>query len=82
MTHIYNKLTKWRNMDEFKDDHMEMGGMHRSMNFIGDIGRVMEENGFEYIVVEAGIYGSLVISHIMKGRKYIFVTTVVFTCIR
>ena len=82
MTHIYNKLIKWRNMDEFKDDHMEMGGMHRSMNFIGDIGRVMEENGFEYIVVEAGIYGSLVISHIMKIRKYIFVTTVVFTCIR
>ena len=28
---------KWKNPDEFPSDYIEMGGMHRAMNFIGDI---------------------------------------------
>ena len=40
---IYSKaqLIKWRNMDEFQNDELEMGGMHRAMNFMGDIGKVI-----------------------------------------
>lgn len=46
---IYSKaqMIKWRNPMEFQNDELEMGGMHRAMNFMGDIGRVMEESGFE-----------------------------------
>ena len=56
---IYSKaqMIKWRNMDEFKDDEMDMGGMHRAMNFMGDIGKVMEESGFEDVIVESESYG-------------------------
>ena len=69
---IYSKaqMIKWRNMDEFKDDEMEMGGMHRAMNFMGDIGKVMEESGFEDIIVEGDLYGPSVVQVIMKGKAY------------
>lgn len=47
-----------------------MGGMHRTMNYMGDIGRVMEENGFDDIVVEAKIYGPSVVNAILKDKAY------------
>ena len=45
-----------------------MGGMHRALNFVGDIGRIMEESGFEDILVEANVYRSSVMSHTFKGK--------------
>ena len=32
---------------------MDMGGIYRAMNFMGDIGKVMEESGFEDIIVKS-----------------------------
>ena len=40
------------------------------MNFMGDIGKIMEESGFEDISVEAYIYGPTIVSHVMRGRAY------------
>ena len=69
---IYSKaqMIKWRNMDEFKDDEMDMEGMHRALNFMGDIGKVMEESGFEDIIVEGELYGPSVVQMIIKGKSY------------
>ena len=44
--------------------------MHRAMNFMGDIGKVMEESGFEDTIVERKSYGPSVIQVIMKGKSY------------
>ena len=43
---------KWKNPDEFPSDYIEMGGMHRAMNFMGDIGHIMQESGFEDVLVD------------------------------
>ena len=69
---IYSKaqMIKWRNMAEFENDHLEMGGMHRAMNFMGDIGHIMQESGFEDIVVESNVYGSAVTHNILHGKSY------------
>ena len=69
---IYSKveMIKWRNPAEFCNDELEMGGMHRTMNFMGDIGHILEDSGFEDIIVEASIYGSSIVGHIMKGKSY------------
>ena len=57
-------------LDEFKDDVIQMGGMHRAMNFMGDIGRIMDESGFQDILVEANIFGTAVVERIMRGKSY------------
>ncbi len=66
---IYSKaqMIKWRNPDEFANDELEMGGMHKAMNSMGDIGCIMEGSGFEDIIVEANIYGPSVVQHALKG---------------
>ena len=38
---------KWKNLDEFPSDYIEMGDMHCAMNFIGDIGHIMQESGLD-----------------------------------
>ena len=40
-------MIKWRNQREFENDQIEMGGLHRTMNFIGCIGHSI---GWEWIV--------------------------------
>ena len=69
---IYCKaqMIKWRNPDEFARDYFQMGGMHRAINFMGNIGSVMQESGFEDVLIEADIYGASVISHALKGKAY------------
>ena len=69
---IYAKaqMIKWQNPDKFANDKLEMGGMHRAMNFMGDIGHIMESSGFEDILVEANVYGSSTVQHAMKGKAY------------
>ena len=56
-------------MAEFENDHLEMGGMHRAMNFMGDIGHIMQESGFEDIVVESNVYGSAVTHWYLSKSK-------------
>ena len=51
------QLINWRNMDEFKDDHMKMGDMRRSL-WDTCIGQVMEASGFNAIVVMGDTNGS------------------------
>ena len=40
---IYCKaqMIKWRNQSEFENDEIEMGGLHRTMNFMGCIAVVI-----------------------------------------
>ena len=61
---------KWRNPQEFQNDHLEMGGFHRAMNFMGSLGKVMSDSGFEDIVIESGIYGPSTVGHCMSGKAY------------
>lgn len=63
-------MIKWRNTDEFKNYEMEMERMHRAMNFMGDISRVMEESGFEDILTEANVYGPSAMQVIQNGKLY------------
>ena len=57
---------KWWNPQEFANDFLEVGGMHRCLNFIGDIGHIMEESGFEDILLVANAYESSMVS---KGTE-------------
>ncbi|CAM2100889.1 unnamed protein product [Caretta caretta] len=70
---IYCKaqLMKWRNQNEFNNDHLEMGGMYCAANAMGDRGSVMQESGLEDICVEANIYGASVISRALRGKACI-----------
>ena len=47
-----------------------MGGFHRALNHIGDIGKIMEGSGLEDCLVEAGVYNGAVISKIMAEKAY------------
>ena len=40
------------------------------MNFMGDIGHIMQESGFEDVLVEADVYGASVVSHALRGKAY------------
>ncbi|MES9881199.1 MAG: hypothetical protein ABW185_10000 [Sedimenticola sp.] len=69
---IYSKaqMIKWKHFDQFQTDELDMGGMHRAMNYMGDIGRLMEESAFEDILVEAKVYGPRAVHQIVKGKSY------------
>ena len=54
----------------FENLFNRMGGFHRALNYMGDIGKIMEGNGFEDCLVEAGAYSGTVISKIMAGKAY------------
>ena len=56
--------------DEFPSGYIEMGGMHHTMDFMGDIGHIMQESGFEDVIVEANVYGASVVSHALPGKAY------------
>ena len=47
-----------------------MGGMHRTMNFMGDIRHIMQESGFEDVLVEANVYGASVVNYALRGKAY------------
>ena len=49
---------------------MEHGGIHRTMNFMGNIDKVMEKSGYEDTIVGGELYGSSVVPVIMKGNAY------------
>ena len=61
---------KWKNTDEFQSDYIEMGGMHRAINFMGDTGHIMQEGRFEDVLVEANVYGASVVSHALHGKAH------------
>ena len=69
---LYSKaqIVKWRNATEFENLFNRMGGFHRALNYMGDIGKIMEGSGFEDCLIEAGVYSGAVISKIMAGKAY------------
>ena len=69
---LYSKaqIVKWRNPDEFADLFNRLGGFHRSTNFMGDIGTIMENSGLEDLFVESGIHGSAMVAKIFGGKAY------------
>ena len=61
---------KWIVVPLFDHMFLRMGGFHRLKNFMGVIGRRMEDSGFEDIFLEAGIYGATQMSGIVKAKCY------------
>ena len=59
-----------KNPDEFPSDYIEMEGMHRAVNFMGDIRHIMQESGFEDDLVEANVYGASVVSPALREKAY------------
>ena len=57
---IYCKaqIIKWRNQREFENAEIEMGGLHRTMNFMGCIGHIMDVSGLSEILMESELYGT------------------------
>ena len=51
---LYSKtqIIKWRNANEFDNLFNRKGGFHRTTNYMGDIGAIMEGSGFEDFLVE------------------------------
>ena len=47
-----------------------MGGFHRALNYMSDVGKIMVGSGLEDCLVEAGVCSGAVISKIMAGKAY------------
>ena len=62
------KEVQWKVSPQFEDMIIRLGGFHLAKNFLGVIGRRMEENGTEQILEE--LFGPSQISSILKGSKY------------
>ena len=60
----------YHSLEKRIDMFLRMGGFHRLKNFMGVIGRRMEDSGFEDIFLEAGIYGATQMSGIVKAKCY------------
>ena len=69
---LYSKaqIVKWRNPDEFADLFNRLGGFHRTTNFMGDTGIIMENSGLQDLFEESGIHGSAMIAKIFGGKAY------------
>ena len=69
---IYCKaqMIKWRNQSEFENDEIEMGGLHRTMNFMGCIGHILDGSGLSEILVESELYGTSAVGQIFRGKSY------------
>ena len=62
------KEVQWKVSPQFEDMIIHLGGFHQAKNFLGVIGRCMEESGIEQILEE--LFGSSQILSILKGSKY------------
>ena len=62
------KEVQWKVPTQFEDMIIRLGGFHCAKNFLGVIGRRMEESGIEQISEE--LFGPSQISSILKGLKY------------
>ena len=47
-----------------------MGGFHIALNFSHVVGQRYEQNGFEDLLIEAGLYGASTVNKIMQGKIY------------
>ena len=47
-----------------------MGGLHRTMNFIGCIGHIMDGSGLSEILEESELYGTSAVGQIFQGKSY------------
>ena len=47
-----------------------MGGLHRTMNFMGCIGHIMDGSGLSEILVESERYGTSAVGQIFRGKSY------------
>ena len=66
------QMIKWRNQRQFENDEIEMGGLHRTMNFMGYIGHIMDGSGLSEILVESEIYGISAVGQIFRGIVFSF----------
>ena len=55
---------------EFEDMVLRLGGLHKTKNFLGVIGKRMEESGIEDLWTESGIYDSNITWKIINGTQY------------
>ncbi len=69
---LYPKLLelKW-SVEEYKDMLIPcLGGLHIAMNFLGVIGRHMNESGLSELWIGCDLLGSNAAQHIMAGKGY------------
>ena len=68
---IYCKaqMIKWRNRREFENDEIEMSGLHRTMNFTGCIGHIMDGSGLSEVLVESELYGTSAVGQVFRGKS-------------
>ena len=64
------KEIQWTNYYDLKDMVIRLGGFHRAKNFMGIIGKRMEESGLEDIWQESNFYGEAVTAKVMEGKHY------------
>ena len=64
------KQIQWAVSPEFDDMVIRLGGFHMAKNFIGVIGKRMEESGIEDLWAESGLYGSAIARKIINGTHY------------
>ena len=69
---LYPKLMelKWSN-EQYKDVLIPcLGGLHIGMNFLGVIGRHMDESGLRELWIECDVLGANSARHVMAGKGY------------
>ena len=69
---LYPKLMelKW-SVERYKDTLIPcLGGLHISMNFLGILGRHMDESGLCDMWVECDLLGANAAQHVMAGKSY------------
>jgi hypothetical protein len=64
------KRIQWSVSPELDHIVVRLGGFHRAKNFMGLIGKRMEESGLEDIWSESGVYGPSVASKLLKATHY------------
>ena len=64
------KQIQWAVSPESDNMVIRLGGFHMAKNFIGVIGKRMEESGIEDLWTESGLYGSAIARKIINGTHY------------
>ena len=60
------KQIQWTVSPEFHNMVLRLGGFHKAINFLGVIGKRMEESGIDDLCTESGIYGSNITKKIIN----------------
>lgn len=60
----------WSSGDRFKDVVIHLGPFHTICSYMGSLGKMMTNSGFEDAVIEANICASGSINQVLSGKQY------------